>query len=114
MTKKHVIAVHSNGALEFTRHNDLEKMFDGKWDMERVTEVRKDREGGKYFILWMLGPHRQQHHSHAIDRNYFEGTDTSHNTMLFDTYDLAVAHEVKVLNAMRRQGVKIGTLITDG
>lgn len=123
MSNPIVLSFHPDGEIEYTRNSDFTP-FDGRGDMRRVTDIRKEPYGAKYFIHWMLGPWTGCDHTRLIARNYFNPDDLielerqglcpkfspehmrSDERMLFDTYELAVAHEVAMLNEMRRRGVR--------
>lgn len=117
MPKKIVLSFDADGTVEFTRTNAL-TLFGGGGVMERVTDIKKQPSGNHFYIQWLMGPHRGEPHRFGISMHY--GVDfqmpNSDNvpdnlaraTMFFDSYEAAVDHELTVLNAMRKAGVRFG------
>jgi hypothetical protein len=113
-----IMVFHNDGTVEFTRNPKLYPFFDGRGDMQRISEIRKEEYGPKYYIEWLRGKWAGAKHTRTIARNYFtpdtilnshaEKFSPEHmlpgNPMLFDTYEDAVLHEVAMLNAMRLAG----------
>lgn len=108
MTQPIVLAFDADGNVEYTRNSTFTP-FDGRGDMQRVTDIRKRPDAPLYFIHWMLGPFAGQNHTYQMSHDYglplgYDGGDNSRIAM-FVSYEAAVAHEIKMLNAMRRAGV---------
>lgn len=127
MQKHHVIAVHADGQLEFTRNKELTGMFGGEGLMERVTDIQKLPTSNEYFIRWVLGPWKGRAHTYTMLRNYFNpdecvddlgirnpgsmGDQCAVQTpLLFNSYEEAVTHEIAVLDRMRKMGVRFGSV----
>lgn len=108
MTHPIVLSFSPTGNVEYTRNTAFQP-FDGRGDMQRVTDIQKLSEQNLYYIHWMLGPLAGQNHTYGMSHEYglplgYEGGDPEH-TALFLSYEAAVAHEIKMLNAMRKAGV---------
>ena len=100
------------GTVEFTRSPKLYEFFEGDGDMERVSEIHKS--GPRYYIRWLMGPFAGQDHTFRMAKRYRLSERVAVDmAMLFSTYEAAVEHEVKMLNAMRREGVTFGTQTTE-
>jgi hypothetical protein len=97
-----VMAFQPDGTVEFTRSPKLYAFFNGRGEMERISEIKKGDAG--YYIFWLKGPLGGHAHtgSHDVDIGIAANDP---GTRFFPTYELAVEHEVAVLNAMRKQGV---------
>lgn len=107
MSNTLVISVDANGQTEFTRNPTLENMFDGRGDMRRVTEIKKHGPAD-YRIHWLLGPYTGRIHTWGIADIYGITISNSlpEKEMSFRSYEIAVKHEVMVLNAMRKAGIR--------
>lgn len=105
--KKLVIRVDAEGTAEWTRDKNLQFLFGGEGDMQRVTDIFK--RGTHFGIKWLIGPLAVKEHTFAMSVDYgvLEGgvTTTLHEPIMFLTYEAAVAHEILMLNAMRRAGI---------
>jgi hypothetical protein len=122
MTQPIVVAVHDDGTVEYTRNSALNDFFGGRGDMVRVTDIQKEQLGPLYYIKWLLGPFAGKDHVRAYARQYLTPdeiletlpvkmpydacNDQDWRRLTFPAYEAAVAHEVQVLNAMRRKGVR--------
>lgn len=101
-----VFAFHPDGEIEYTRNSTFSP-FDGRGEMERVTDIRKSPSGNEFYIHWMRGPNKGRDHTYGMSIAYGAVTTCPavELIMTFPSYELAVAHEVTVLNAMRRKGI---------
>lgn len=110
MTNPVVLSFDADGNVEYTR-NTMFQPFDGRGEMQRVTDIKKRKDCNLYFIHWMLGPFAGQDHTYLMDHEYgvHSGPPVIITSLtvvvLFDSYEAAVTHEVKMLNAMRKAGV---------
>ena len=110
--RTHVVAFFPDGGVEHTRHADLDEIFGTEGLMERVTDIGRHREG--YFIKWIRGPLAVREHTYGMAGEYgtvnpehLNRLATMRDEILyFKTYEFAVAHEVQVLNAMRKAGIR--------
>lgn len=116
MKKPIVLTFDADGSVEFTRTKDI-NLFGGAGRMKRVTEIKKLDDAPQYFIKWMLGPFKGEVHqyTHALPYLTVEQlsplitlacTVTPDAILYFDTYEAAVDHEIDMLNAMRKAGVR--------
>lgn len=112
MTQPIILAFHPDGDVEFTRTSKFTP-FEGRGDMERVTDIRKFSESNLYYIDWLLGPYKGMAHTVSMAKNYNvpvpsrpDGDNAISAIITFGTYEGAVQHEIQVLNAMRKAGVK--------
>ena len=115
MTNPIVIAFYEDGQIEYTRNSQF-MPWGGRGEMVRVTDIRKQPSGSRFFIQWLIGPHAGEPHRYETSMQYgvdfempnfaFTPSNLARATMYFDSYEAAVAHEVAVLNAMRREGIK--------
>lgn len=114
MHKTLTIAVHTDGTAEYTRNSEFTP-FGGEGVMERVTDIQKYRHGNLFYIRWMLGPYADLAHCVSMAHDY--GVPVPHRpqhdpaiseVITFPTYEAAVEHEVAMLNAMRKKGVRFG------
>lgn len=117
--QKQVLTFTPDGEIEYTRNTQF-KPFGGAGVMKRVTDIQKLPDRDSYYIRWMLGPFAGSDHCHAFAWEYNVDTDgllpvamSGLSTILFETYEAAVAHEVTVLNAMRKAGVIFDEQQTD-
>lgn len=111
---EHVLNFRPNGDVEFTRNKALSELFGGAGAMRRVTDIQKSENGNFYHIRWMLGPFAGCDHTYgmAMDYGVYKYPPTPPKTtpprewvMTFPTYEGAVDHEVRMLNAMRKRGI---------
>lgn len=122
MPERHVITVHGDGAMEFTRNRTLMDAFGHHGTMERVTEISKVPDEPLYYIKWLMGPFaatghpadvRTGHHTLQTEWAIFKdrkvpdnaSIDAETGVLRFPSYEEAVAHEVECLNRMREFGV---------
>lgn len=110
MSYELAISVDPNGTVEFTRNEILEEMFDGCGEMQRVTEIFKTAPH-TYHIKWLMGPYAGQVHTFGMSAAYGRDLCTPAGALdkvevPFSSYDYAVAHEVGILSAMRKAGVR--------
>jgi hypothetical protein len=106
-SQKHVVSFFPDGSVEHTRSADMDAVFGTGGEMKRVTDIGRREEG--YFINWLLGPFAGREHTWGMSIGYGIVSYALHPvecTMYFPTYEAAVLHEVKMLNAMRCQGVR--------
>lgn len=115
MSKPHVLSFAPNGSVEFTRSPDLNFLFKGEGDMERVTDIRKRTDAAMFYVHWMLGPFAGEDSTH-VHHSQFLGEQKpcvrcriEGRVMLFWSYEDAVKYEVQMLDAMRKAGVQFGT-----
>lgn len=126
MPKKHVLAFHPDGEIEFTRNTHLSEVLAplGYASMERVSDIRQKAYTNKFYIQWLLGKWAGSPHTRNLCRNYFNPDNIPDSAphfapeymnpldpMLFATYEDAVAHEIDMLNAMRLKGETFATEI---
>lgn len=105
-----VVKVYPDGGLQ-TLLKD--KVFDtskfGARDIKRITLIEFDKGSQKFYIVWLRGPHRGDFHTDSIHCQIFEKSHdprmASVDALLFDTYEDAVDHEIKCVNALRLKGV---------
>lgn len=110
MTHPITVSVDQDGAIEYTRTNQI-TLFEGAGEMQRVTDIQKLDDRARYFIAWKLGPFARytqtpmhaEKYGVALPPNVFVSADN--HAILFPSYDAAVSHEIAMLNAMRKQGV---------
>ena len=107
-----VLAVHPDATVEYTRNSDFVP-FDGEGTMERVTDIAKFKHASLYYINWLMGPYAGMAHSVSMATNYGvpipprpDNDNAPSAIITFPTYEAAVEHEVAVLNAMRKAGVR--------
>lgn len=114
MAQLMVIAFHDDGSIEYTRTKDL-TLFGGSGTMQRVTDIQKAPAAPIYYIRWMLGPYADSLHTHDMAIEYLgldelatlQAPRISHSeAMEFPSYEAAVQHEITMLNAMRKAGVR--------
>jgi len=117
MPTNHTVAFHDDGVVEHTRSTALDKVFGTSGDMQRVTDIFRGSDG-HYYIKWMLGPFAGsvQDMGHAAGFGVIVFAEDTHLSDLgprilgrpipFNTYETAVAHEVEMLAAMRKDGVR--------
>jgi hypothetical protein len=113
MPTNHTVAFHDDGVVEHTRSTALDKVFGTSGDMQRVTDIFRGSDG-QYYIKWMLGPFAGsvQDMEHAAGLGVIVFAEDTHFFDLieyplpFNTYEAAVAHEVEMLAAMRKDGVR--------
>lgn len=105
-----VISVDPNGVAEFTRNPQLETFFGGRGEMQRVTEVFKNGPRD-YRIKWLMGPNAGRTHTYGMSIAYgvVSTVPAVELEMSFATYETAVGHEVQVLNAMRKAGIRFSS-----
>lgn len=106
MVQPIVLSFSPTGNVEYTRNTAFQP-FDGRGDMQRVTDIQKRPDAPLYFIHWMLGPNAGRDHTYGMSTAYgvLSTCPAVEQVMLFNSYEEAVAHEVTVLNAMRKAGV---------
>lgn len=122
MTSPIVLAFDTEGTVEYTRNASFVP-YEGRGEMQRVTDIKKEPYGQRFYIHWMLGPWAGVDHTRTIARSYFNPDELLELTyqglcptfspeyqfadapMLFDSYEGAVKHEIVMLNAMRKAGV---------
>lgn len=121
----HVLTVTANGDIHYTR-NDLEvesiigasaALSTATKRMERITDIQFSVARQKFYIFWLRGPYARRSHSFVKDQAYLpEDYQTevdgevidlapAHDMMTFESYETAVAHEIRVVAAMRKQGI---------
>lgn len=102
-----VLSFEPNGSVEYTRDNRLADLWGGEGNMVRVSDIQKMPERNEYYIKWLRGPYAGQDHVYDIAIQYGLAEDdvSPCSIVLFATYELAVEHEVSILNAMRKTGV---------
>jgi hypothetical protein len=115
MPKRITIAVDQDGTAEWTRAKELDGLFGGAGVMKRVTDIQKLDNSSKFYIRWMLGPYAGKAHDLEKHIAVFGGILDGHyggpgvsdrtGTLMFPSYEDAVAYEIKCLNEMRRAGV---------
>ena len=108
------ISFDADGTVEYTRTKAL-TLFGGEGTMERVTDIAKFKHGNLYYINWLMGPYANMAHTCSMATNYNvaipprpEGDDAISPIVTFSSYEAAVAHEIEMLNAMRKVGVRFG------
>lgn len=115
MNQPIVLSFDADGAVEYTRTKAL-TLFGGAGTMQRVTDIKKVPTGASYYIHWMLGPFAGHDHVYGMAQR-FSVKDTpepyslsgNHDDVVqFPTYEAAVEHEIDMLNAMRKAGVRFG------
>lgn len=100
-----------DGSVQFTRTAD--PLLAGHIQMQRVSEIMFSEHFQKHYIVWLMKPFENVRHDYdmAVDYlgpNGFSLPFDEDGLLLFDTYELAVAHEVTMLNAMREAGIVFG------
>lgn len=107
MTNPIVLSFHPDGEIEYTRNSQFTP-FEGRGEMQRVTDIRKEPDGNQFYIHWMLGPCAGVDHTYgmSIAVGVISTCPAVELVMKFPTYEDAVNHEVAVLNAMRRKGIR--------
>lgn len=103
-----VMVFTADGTVEFTRSPKLYEFFDGRGEMERISDIQKDLQHNGYYIRWLKGPNADRNHTYGMSIALGLLGAVYHSVesvIMFDTYEEAVEHEVRVLNAMRKQGV---------
>lgn len=84
------------------------RMFGGAREIARITIIEFDPLVQRFYIQWLKGPYANCIHDDRMDEDIlgdgriFLPEDTY---ALFDTYDEAVAHEIKCVNALRLKGI---------
>jgi hypothetical protein len=108
----HIFAIHPDGSIEFTRNEALDTMFDGKGEMQRVTEICKLPDQALYYVQWKLGPFKHRplgYHQFGeypgVEDFFCTIEDDEFGTLYFASYAIAVKQEVAMLDAMRKAGV---------
>lgn len=111
MSQPIVLAFDTEGTVEYTRNSQFTP-WEGRGEMVRVTDIRKKPDANEFYIHWMQGPCAGIDHTLGMSAkigvfgNCMVTSDAALNEVLtFPTYEAAVAHEVEVLNIMRRMGV---------
>jgi hypothetical protein len=120
MTNKIVIAIDKDGRIETLLKDSVfdTRVFSDTRKIERLSEVIPTDDGQQFFIRWLKGPRslkclcmltrpanqlaQEPGFKGAADLGY-EVTEEG-QTMYFDTYEEAVAHEVATVNELRLQG----------
>lgn len=114
MKKPIVLSFDANGKVEFTRTKDI-TLFGGEGRMQRVTEIQKLDHAPQYYISWLMGPYRDNIHTHVMAFEYMTMAELGKlqaprinrsEPMYFASYEAAVSHEIDMLNAMRKAGVR--------
>lgn len=113
MPSKIAIAFHADGTIEYTRTKAL-TLFGGSGTMQRVTDIKKVPTASLYYIYWMLGPHTGHSANLEQHKKYIGQAkpevcvkiDDNTGTFYFNSYEDAVSHEIEMLNAMRKAGVR--------
>lgn len=106
------ISFHPDGSVEFTRNRHLISIMGDRGIMERVSEIHKFRDEGSYYIRWLKGPYKDWAHSANMANDYGvpfppRPSDQPICAILqFPTYEAAVEHEIAMLDAMRKAGVR--------
>lgn len=103
-----VISFDENGSAEWTRTSRFVP-FGGDGTMQRVTDIRKHPDKATYYILWMLGPFAGRYQTYGMAISYgvfFTAPTDIALPVSFSSYESAVQHEIAMLNAMRRQGIR--------
>lgn len=108
-----VLSFHPDGQVEYTRNSKFQP-WDGRGKMQRVTDIRKLPDGKLFYIHWMQGLYAGRNHTYgmSIAANVISTCPSTEAVIYFSSYEAAVEHEVEVLNAMRRQGVKFNDAAT--
>ena len=106
MSQPIVLAFDTEGTVEYTRNSQFTP-WEGRGEMVRVTDIRKKPDANEFYIHWMQGPCAGVDHTYgmSIAAGVISTCPAVELVMTFPTYEAAVAHEVEVLNAYRRQGV---------
>lgn len=110
-----VLSFCPDGTVEYTRNTAFQP-FQGEGVMQRVTDIKKLDGDNIYFIHWMQGPYAGFDHTKDMAERYVDisdlpaiqptGTKGLGKFLYFETYQAAIDHEVAVLNAMRKEGVR--------
>jgi hypothetical protein len=110
MAKPITLSFHDNGVVEWTRTPHFTP-FNGEGEMQRVTDIGKKPDEAKYFITWKLGIFAGHEHCYGMAARFDNGSDVGYSlsgnhddTVLFNSYEEAVSHEIDMLNAMRKAG----------
>lgn len=98
-----VIQFHPDGRIEFTRTPELLALFEGEHkSIKRMSEILFDEAKQKYYIKMLLGP------AFNTVFNEWDGEVPKFSAFgdaaYYDTYELAVADEIKMVDVFRRRG----------
>jgi hypothetical protein len=107
MTKL-VYRIDANGNVEGLLKDTAidSRIFAGRREIHRITLIEHDPDEQKFHIQWLAGPFKGQYHDNVIDASIFDRPTEGDplKDMLFDTYEEAVEHEIRCVNALRHKG----------
>lgn len=123
MAKSIVVQFFPDGTVAHTRDKDFDisEALGAKRSIQRMTDILFDDEHQKFYIVmlkgvWDDGFHIIGFERHLVTNNMVRkfgiepqpimGDDDLYGICRFDTYEDAVAFEIKLINAMRLHGVK--------
>lgn len=104
------IHVRPDGSVDFTRDPLLTPIFDGRGQMQRITEIEKLEYSGKYYFTWLKGPYAgtifdtDQAKELGIADVRIDISDGANWRCVFPTYEEAVSVEVQAVEALRQRG----------
>jgi hypothetical protein len=110
--EKMVVSCLPDGSVQHLLKDSFLDPFPGQpREIKRLTEVLPTTDGRHFYISWLLGPFAGKKHSNGIahlilsyaSRN--EAPPMNPDTMLFDSYEEAVAHEIECVNSLRLKGI---------
>ena len=114
-----IVNFFNDGSVQHTLRDSVFKLS-GHRRVDRVSEIKFHSGFQKFYIQWRYSPNvpffqnDPPHsgpltHTESIAREY--GVEPPERcgvtgVCYFDTYELAVGHEIEVLDAMRRKGIR--------
>jgi hypothetical protein len=112
------IRFDDDGSVSFTRNTELEKLLPpGDKNVKRMTEITWDDQCQRYKVIFLTGPEKGTiltsytyeqyvYYDSELSERFPGHPDTVFvdHVALFKTYEIAVAAELIIVEAMRRRG----------
>lgn len=116
LSRSLVLDFRADGSVECLLKD---KVFDTRFlsdtrKIERVSEIVPTDDGQKFFIRWLLGPlvkanetlgRSAEGRSIRFYSSHGLSCEPNGETLYFDTYEDAVAEEIRTVNALRLAGI---------